>query len=176
MALIDRVKERLSPDLSDDELNLLIEEATGEIVRRYGHAVSAGPVTVTLSGGNRSLFLDRPLDLGADVEVVEIDGDLETTLTADDFHVWHGGRLLERLSTGTNARSRWSNLVTVTYVPIDDTARRDETVIKLVKLSIDYEGGVSREDIDGYSTTFSDYTKERESLLASLAPSSVRMA
>lgn len=176
MALLDRVKERLNPQLSDSEVQALIAEASDEILRRYGPAVGEEAITATFSGGNTSLFLERPLDPEKTVEVVEIDGDVETTLDAGDYRVWNGGRLLERLSTGANARSRWANLVTLSYFPIDDTSKRDEVTIKLVKLSIDYEGGVSREDIDGYSTTFSDYTKERESLLASLAPSSVRMA
>lgn len=182
MALLDRVKERTKSDLSDEELQRLIDEAEGEITRRFGvlsvtseeSSPTADPISVTLRGGSSNLFPSHAV--GDELEIVETEAGVETTLVETDYRVWNGGRRIERLATGTNQRSSWAELVTVTYFPVDTQKQRDEVTIKLVKLSIDYEGGVSREGIDGYSATFSDYTKERESLLASLAPSAVRMA
>jgi hypothetical protein len=179
MALIDRVKERFKPELGDPELQELIAEADAEIVRRYGLAAGdeSGDesITVTFAGGSSSLFPARPISNAQDVEVVEIDGDIEIELDPSDYRLWHNGRRVERLGTGPNARTRWASLVEITYVPSNNTLQRDEVILKLVKLSLDYEG-VTRDSIDGYSTTFADFTKERESLLASLAPSRVRMA
>jgi hypothetical protein len=179
MALLERVKERFKPELGDTELQAMIDEAVDAIDKRYGALDASDPVEpidLTLEGRTRSLFPGQPIDPGAALVIVETEWDTETTLAADDYRVWFGGRRLERLTTGTNPRSVWAPEVTVTFFPVNDQKQRDEVALKLVKLSIDYEGGLEREGIDGYSATFSDYTKERETLLASLAPSSVRMA
>jgi hypothetical protein len=175
MALIDRVKERFSPQVDDVELQHLIDEATSEIDLRYG-TVATEPITVTFAGGSSSLFPAHPIDISEDVEIVEIDVlDAETTLDPTDFRLWNNGRRIERLSTGPNGASRWSELVEITYMPEGNARQRDEVAIKLVKLSLDYEG-VTRDSIDGYSATYSDFTRERERLLSSLATSTVRLA
>jgi hypothetical protein len=176
VALIDRVKERIEHDLSDVELQALIDEATAEIDERYGDAADpATPIAVLLDGGGRSVFPNRPIDVDEAVEVVETVVTTETTLAADDYRVWHGGRRLERLNTGTNPRPCWGHPVEITYVPVADSDQRDEIVIKLVQLSIEYEG-VSSERVGDTSTNYRDYTTERERLLASLAPNKFLIA
>lgn len=170
----------METDLSDTELQLMIDEATSEIVRRFGGSVvepgsvdDVEPVTVTLPGGDASLFLNPPA-MAEDLEVIEIDSEVETTLDAGDFRVWHGGRRLERLSTGTTPRARWGGLVTLTYFPVDDTNQRNEVAIKLVLLSMTYQGLVKGDrsgDVSSYgSMTAASYTEERELLLNTLSP------
>lgn len=173
MPLIDRVKERTKSDLSDPELQALIDENEDEIVRRYGARATDDPITVEVEGGTESLILTHPIV--DELEIVETDGDVETTLDETDYRVWNGGRRLQRLDGGVNPRSDWAGLVTLTYNPVSMNKQRDETIIKLITLSIDYEG-VKSENIDDHSTSFVDYHDEREKLLQSLAPNRVLLA
>lgn len=169
MALIDRVKERTKTELGDGELQELIDEASAEIVRRYGEA--SAEITEVLEGGFVSIVPTHPVDPSEDVTIVETATD-ELELEPDDFVT--RGRRVVRLASGTNARSAWGDTVSITYTPIDDTPQREEVIIKLVILSINYEG-VKSDSIDGYSSTHVDYQSERERLLASL-DRSVKMA
>lgn len=176
MALIDRVKERCETNVLDAEIQRVIDEALLEIIRRYGpHADVAVPITVTLEGKARSLFPARPIDTAVTVVVKETVADVETTLASNDYRIWHGGRRLERLLTGTNPRESWGHPVKITYAPTNDGNQREEVVIKLVKLALDYEG-VASSRVGDTSTDYHSYTAERERLLASLAPSRVQLA
>lgn len=196
MALLDRVKERVESDLSDTELGNLITEAQRAISERFGpDRNTSSPITVTLDGGTRTLDLARPLDTAQTVVVTEYLGSVPdstlddwagavleetaTVLQATDYRVRNGGRTLERIFTGPNSRARWGTRVDVTYVPVDDQAKRDEVVIKLVALAVEYEGVVERRAGDtstvhalhggGGGTIYQD---ERDQLLATLAPRS----
>ena len=181
MALIDRVKERTGSDLSDTELQAMIDAIAGELDSRLG---PAGPITVDLgdpadpdSRFRRTLRLPRPLDPAEAVTVVEVDpgnsGDAanETTLEAADYAVLHGGRTLQRLTGGPNGRSHWAPLVRLTYTPVGDQAVRDEATIKLIQLDLSYRGGLKSERAGDYQFTLSgDPAADREAILAALAP------
>lgn len=180
MALLDRVKERTGSDLSDGELQAMIDGIADEMDMRFG---PAGPVTVDLGDLDdpttaylRTLRLDRPLDASEDVEIIETDpgnsGDAlsSITLAADDYRVTHGGRTLQRLPTGTNGRRFWAPLVTVTYTPIGEQAARDEATIKLIQLDLSYRGGLKSERAGDYQFTLSDNAAaERERIFEGLA-------
>ncbi|MBZ0164571.1 MAG: hypothetical protein K8H74_17895 [Notoacmeibacter sp.] len=179
MALIDRVKERTGSDLSDSELQAMIDAIVAEIVARFG---AAGAITVHLgdlsdphSRPARTLRLNRPIDTGEAVAIVEIDpgntGDAadETALAAADYRVMHGGRTIERLTGGTNGREYWAPLVQVTYTPADITqAARDEAVIKLMALDLSSRGLLKSEKAGDYSFTLGDPKAERERILDAL--------
>ncbi len=155
MALIDRVKERTGSDLSDSELQDMINGITADLDTRLG---PTGEITVDLGDLDdpearwlKTLRLSRPLDTGESVTIVETDpantgaaGD-EVTLAADDYRVLHGGRTLQRLNGGTNPRDYWAPLVTVTYTSAGNAgavAAREEATIKLVHLDLTYRGGL----------------------------------
>jgi hypothetical protein len=179
MALLDRVKERVEQDLSDGELEALIGEAQAAIEARYGLPAGA-PITVTLEGHRKRLDLARPAEQAEAIAVTEyLSDNTPTVLASNDFRVWNGGRTLQRLRTGTHPRFRWPSRVDVEYVPVDDTAQRDEVTIKLVQLAVEYEGVAERtvgdvRTVHHRSTagagTATGYTEERDRLLASLEP------
>lgn len=84
MALLDRVKERTGSDLSDTELQAMIDGITAELDARLG---PAGEVTVELGDLDnpwdrtmRTLRLARPIDVTQAVTVHE------------DFRVRRAGR------------------------------------------------------------------------------------
>lgn len=177
MDLLERLKERVETDLIDIELEAMIDENVAEIIALYG-AIAA--ITVTLRGHSIFLSVHRLIDETETIAIVEVTpGNTgaaanETTLAADDYRIRHGGRMIERLIDGTNGASEWAQLVHVTYTPISDQLRRDETTIKLVQLSLTYRGLDKQERAGDHSrggaTTFDAFTKERAGLLSGLAP------
>ena len=171
MTLLSRVQGRAETDLDATELTAIITEAVAEIAARWG---ADGATTVQLEGGDRRLFLARPMDETKTVTVTEYlgtPGEAETTtlLVAGDYRVYHGGRTLLRLSSGTHGRYYWGDRVTVAYTPISDQPQRDEVTIKLAILAIEYRG-LSSERVGDWQGTYADYQAEREKLIASLAP------
>ncbi|MEP9402042.1 hypothetical protein [Sphingomonas sp. VNH70] len=178
MALLDRVRERTGSDLSDTELLAMIAGIAGELDERLG---PVGPITVDLgdptdpqSGPHRTLRLNRPIGVG-DVVVVEIaPGDSgaagdAVTLSADDYRVLHGGRTLQRLSTGQHGRSHWSPIVRVTYTPAGPSqAARDEAIIRLMQIDLTSRGVLKSEKAGDYQASFGDTEAEREKVFVGL--------
>lgn len=180
MALLDRVRERTGSDLSDTELQAMIDGITAEISARLG---TAGPITVELGDldepctrSKTTLRLARPLDVAQPVTIYEDEpGDsgqslARTTLTASDYRVLHGGRTLQRLTGGPNSARLWAPLVRITYTPIGETAARDEAVIKLVQLDLSFRGGLKREKAGDYEFQLADnFADERNRIIDNLA-------
>ena len=113
MALLDRVKERFPSNLSDPELQRMIDEANQEIIDRYGpHADPALPITVVSRGLVRMLDVARPVDPAQAIVITEfirgglLSDETSTVLATNDWRPWNGGRTLERLVTGTKPRVR----------------------------------------------------------------------
>lgn len=195
------VTARFETDIADEAIQALIDQAEEEIVDRFGRYRADGPITETVRGRRRRLNILRPIDTSQPVTVVEwitadpedvlfadelddsfIDiGQEQLNLAADDFRVENRGRTIERLYTGTNPRVLWGSRADITYQPIDDTARRNEVTLKLVILSLQYQGVIDQK-IGDTQTTYGQrsasqpgqaliaYTPEREALLQSLAP------
>lgn len=181
MGLLDRVKERTGSDLSDTELQAMIDGISAELDALLG---PAGPITVTLgdlgdpdSRYRRTLRLVRPLDEAEPVAIVELDpgnsGDAaaEVALMPGDYGVFHGGRTLQRLTGGPNGRTYWAPVVRITYTPVGDQAARDEAAIKLIALDLSYRGALKSERAGDYQFTLSgDPAADREAIIAALAP------
>ena len=175
MALIDRINERLENDLTTTELGALIDEASAAVVKRHGAAAAdasdSEPFTALIEGeGGRSIYPLRAVSDDDDLEIEETIGTDETTLDSDDYRIWYGGRRIERLGTGTNPRSAWGDLVTITFNPVADQEARDEVIIKLVMLSMTYQGLVKGDRVGDTSTDLGSYQTERNLILASLDP------
>lgn len=179
MPLLDRVKERTGSDLSDAELQAMIDAIIADLDARYG---PAGETTEDIgdpsdpdSRWKTTLRLGRPADTGQAMTVVEIDpgnsGDAgdELELDASDYRVLHGGRTLQRLIGGTNGRAYWAPLVRVTYTPVGMAALRDEATIQLMQLNLSYRGGLKSERAGDYQFTLSgDIATDRDALLKAL--------
>lgn len=178
-ALLDRIKLRLPTDLPDSELLAMIDAIAAELDARFG---AAGAITVELGDpltpGDRlfpTLRLLRPADTALPITITEIDpgntGNVadETVLAAGDFRVLHGGRTLQRLTGGPNARTHWAPLVRVAYTPVGLAAARDEVTIKLIALDLSYRGALRSERAGDYQVTLSgDMAADREAILRTL--------
>lgn len=173
----DTIRRRVETDLLDGELDQLIADAQLVIRTIWGPDRDVGaPLVVSVDQPRNIINLNRPADEDEDVEIVESSIGFVApdtlTLEADDFRIRNGGRTIERLGTGTNPGrwyAGWERRVTVTYVPQDDQAQRDEVVIKLVILGIQYEG-LGKAKVGDVDITHADYSKERGRLLDSLNP------
>lgn len=179
MSLLDRARTRSGSDLPDSELQAMIDAITAEIAARFG---PAGAATVELgdpgdpaSSAVRTLRLAKPIDQARTIEVTEIspgNGAAEVLLTAADYRVLHGGRTLQRLTSGPNGASFWAPLVRVGYTPIGAEGAADEAVIKLIQLDLSYRGLIKSERAGDYqwqgSVSSDSYAAEREAILAGL--------
>jgi hypothetical protein len=182
MPLLDRVKERTGSDLSDAELQAMIDAIAAELDTRLG---PAGPLTIHLgdltdpnSRFRRTLKLARPVDTAEDITIVESEpgntGDAanDIELEADDYAVLHGGRTLYRLTAGPSGSAFWAPLVKITYTPIGAQAVRDEATIKLIALDLSYRGLIKSERAGDYqwqgSVSSDSYATERESIILGL--------
>jgi pimeloyl-ACP methyl ester carboxylesterase len=180
MSLLDRVKERTASDLSDAELQAMIDAISAELDARFGpvgeQTVKLGDLDDPQSSAVRNLRLALPIDESQAVTIVERNpgnsgaaGD-RTTLDPGDFEVLHGGRTLMRLTGGPNGARHWAPLVEVTYTPQSNAAAREEATIKLIQLDLSYRGGLKSEKAGDYSFTLSgDIAADREAILQTLA-------
>jgi hypothetical protein len=141
MSLVTVLETRalVQTDLSDDQLQEVIDRVEAEIIARIGAPQDDdGSVQITkrLQGGTDNVYL--PVEIGEVVSVVE-DG---LSLIADEYRVWAGG-VLERLPGGV-----WGQLVVVTFKPADDRPQRKAAIIDLVRLDVN-RTAMARESIAG---------------------------
>jgi hypothetical protein len=178
MTVLDRVKERTESDLSDAELQNLIDEAVQDITIKVGPvADSLNPIVVLLDGQREKIVLLRAIDTTETIVVTEqwdsLMGMSTVTLTANDYRIWPGGFTLERRFDGLTdiPRRQWGDRVQIVYTPVDDSIKRDEVTIKLVTLSLQYDGFTSQ-TIGDFQGTLDDYNALRGKLIESISPRS----
>jgi hypothetical protein len=162
---VAQMRGHVETDLADEALQRLIDDADEEIIDFAGEFDEQEDCTRNAELST-VLFLSRRA--GTVSTVVEQVGDDETTLAVDDYRLRNGGTQIERLGTGTNPRTTWGEIVTVTYVPVDRTVRRTRVEIDLVKLAVQYNA-LTSEGVGDYSSTAKEYEDERARILARLA-------
>jgi hypothetical protein len=161
---VTNLREHIETGMTDAALQRVLDAEEAEIIRRHGPHATA---TETVWGGGIWLLLARTPSVIT--SVTEVTQNVSTLLAADDYTVWSGGRL-ERSPYGTHPASYWAPRVDLVYAPEDWTAQRRAVLIRLVQLTIQYQG-VQAESIGSgdYSMTALDYAAERTRLLNSLA-------
>ena len=161
------IRTNVETDLVDAALQRLIDDAEAEMIRVAGPHSAAGSAEQTAYPERLTadIFLTR--QASAVTEVIETLADTDTTLAADDYELLNGGRILRRLSDGTNGRSEWGDRVKVTHTPTTDEDQRKGVLIEVVALAVQYKGlGAEREG--DWQGTHLDYTKERARLFKRL--------
>lgn len=177
--IIDRVKKRYETDIDDVELQLIIDEANQDVIDKVGpHANPVAPITVWLQGYRRNLILSRPIDTDEDITITEYWsdwgwGESSVVLGIGDYKIWPPGHKVERWQDGNNARSDWARRVQIEYVPVNDGDQREEVIIKMVMLALQYDGtgsGLRSKSIGDVTLTAADYVVERNKLINTLMP------
>lgn len=168
----------IQTDVADSGLQLLLDAAEQQIVNRWGPNYP-GPVTITKERTDYSLetldwlyYTERPIETVTTITEVFGDEYSETSqvLSPNDYRIFYGGRALQRLGNGTNQRWLWGHRVTLVYVPLDDTLRRKEIIIELVRLALRHSGVRAQSEGNIAETSYEDYSKERSDLVGSLGP------
>jgi hypothetical protein len=177
-----QLRAHLSTTLSDAALQEIIDAEEAAIVERYGAHTANQVEEFEDECPGALLFPKRKVS--SVVSIVEkwanmfIGGYSGTTLDASDYEIVPGGKEIRRLPSGTNPLSSWGQRVTLTYVPVADTARRVMALVALCTLSANYRAGLKSESVGGgeYSYTAGDLQGEREQILARLGSSQRRIA
>lgn len=157
------VADHIEHDLSSSAITRLLDDAEEEIIARYGaHATQ----TDFLLGQSEYLFTKRPIS--SVTSITETSGTTDTVLASNDYSVKTGGWRLKRLSNGTNPASRWSEEVTIVYVPVDDLDRRNVVGLQLIRLALQYSGLMGQSDGDHSEQAMGSYQAERERILSTL--------
>ena len=163
----EEVQQHLGSNVAADEyLQRLIDDADQAVVSRYGPHSIDGPLTDVLRGGSVRLFPRQAVE--GITSVIETLGDVATTLSPNDYRMWYGGRMLERLSNGSHPRADWGERVELEYTPVDTDPQRKMAIIRLVQLGLQYSG-LKSESVGPYSAQNLDYTREREAILKQLS-------
>lgn len=165
---VDELREHVTTALGDDALQRLLDAAEEAIVARAGDGLER---TERLGGGYRFLTLLQPA--GSISSITERVGLTDTVMQADDFVLYPAGVAIERLSDGTNQRSRWGDSAVVIYTPRSQEATRQVVQIGLVELALNYAPAHTSERIGDWTETFgfSDSwtpADEREAILSQL--------
>lgn len=163
---VEQFREHVTTGLSDAALQRLLDDARDAIIAWAGDGTS---VTEILGTAGPKLILSRPAQ--SVVSITERRGTTDTTLATDDWQLYPGGYVLERMTGGTNSSSYWRGRVTVTYVPVDDVATRKMVQLDLVKLAIASEPALASRTIGAFSESFradADPEAQRSAILSRL--------
>lgn len=161
---IAQLKEHTETDLSDSALQRIIDSQEAEITSKYGPHDTQ--IQVFEPKFKKVLYPYRKVS--SITQIIERIGDTDTTLAADDYEVTADGARIDRLGTGTNPATYWGDRITVTYVPVGESAKRVQVLIDLCKLTIAYTA-IDEESVGDYKSKTKRYHKERLEILTTLA-------
>lgn len=148
LVIVADVRRRVQTDLSDSDLLAVIVDEEAALIERLGaHGDGAASVVdIYDAPAGADLFLRRRA-----VSITSITatapGGTPATVATTAYQVRPGGHLAH-LGGG------WGNgIVTVTYIPVDDRARRKPVIVELVRLALE-QTAMQAESVAGeYSYT-----------------------
>ncbi len=155
------VRQHIETGLIDAALQRVMDSVEEDIDQEFGLVASQ---VDDLEGKTKSIFTTRPIS--SITSIVETVGTTDTTLAANDYQLRHNSQI-DRLNTGTNSRTKWGDRVKVTYVPVDDTNKRQTVYIRLIELAVKYNA-LKGEHAGDYSSQSVEYEKERLGILRGL--------
>ena len=161
---VDQIRQHVETDLVDDALTRLVDDADAEIIACEGVLAEH---TDHQHGCQYKADLWLSRRASEITEVIEEASESETTLAADDYALRPGGLRLSRRSDGTNPRTTWAPIVSVTFTPVSDVERRTRVLIDLVRLAVQFNA-LRSESAGDYSATSADYEEERRRILSRL--------
>lgn len=158
-------RDKVQTSLTDAKLQVVIDNEEAEIVRRYGaHYDGATTVTEVVSGGGCDVCLKRPVASITSITEASSLGGTPTTLASTAYYLWASQGRITRLSEGT----AWLRQVTVVYVPADDSAKRKQVIVELVRLALE-QTAMETESVGGeYSYKAPDWEAKRVRLYSRL--------
>jgi hypothetical protein len=151
----------VTTDVAASDLIEVILREEAAIIARYGaHYVAATTITETTDGGMKSVYLKRRIGSVSSITEATTLGGTATTLAASAYYVWPGQGRITRLPDGT----AWGRVVTIAYIPADDTDLRRQVLIELTRLAPEQTAMQSESVTGEYSYTAPDWEKTRKRL------------
>lgn len=172
------VRSAVQTDIGDSVLQIMIDAAELEIVQAWGPNWAADVATVTKERLDYSLqnvswiYLQRRIL--SITSITEYYGDelneLTRVLAPSDYRIMYGGYALQRIGGGLNPDWLFGHRVVIVYTPQDDTPKRKQAIIELVRLGVRHSGVKGQAVGDASETSFDDYTAERQMIINALGP------
>lgn len=126
-------RAQVETTLSDADLQDAIDRIEAEITAKLGAAYTGVAISEVVEGGDNDLFLKRAISsISSITETAGLGDTTSTTLIAADYYPWGKQGRITRLPKGAN----WGAVVTVSYIPVDDSAAWKMAIIDLVKLTL----------------------------------------
>lgn len=163
---LTQLRQHVETGLEDEPLQRLLDEAYSACITRFGDDTAQSLIRY----GQNSPRIRMPRAIQSVTTIIERNQQRTVlqTLTSADYAYVPGGRTLERLSGGLFASAYWAPVVDITYVPVPEADIRDRITIDLVKLAIEYKGGLASESVGDYSRSMGEYQRERERVLGGI--------
>lgn len=125
-------------DLDDAALQAVLDREEAEVVRRFGPNAGDGVTQAeTTYPRGRSVYLRRAVASVVGVTECLSVGDAPTSRAVGDYVLWGSEGRIERAA----ASPPWGAVVTVTYVPADDSDLRRSVVIELARVATEQTSG-----------------------------------
>jgi len=160
---VDEAQARIATPLHEVYLAGLIDDIEAEITAEIGPPATA--ITETHAGYCGSLFLKRKIASVTTVTEYETLTDTagEVLTANEDYFIWANEGRIQRID------QKWKARATVVYVPVDDTPKRKQVLIDLIKFYLAYSP-LKNESISGeYSFSAPDnWEMEKSRLLRRL--------
>jgi hypothetical protein len=164
--------------LSDTDLQAIIDREEAVLVSLFGAVYTGAAISETTHGGGHSIYLKRGITSVSSIVEYLYPGDTApVTLVSADYYVWPAEGRIERLPYGTTAASHWGKVVTVSYIPVDDTALWRQVLIELIRISTEQPASGSGGSVSGLGFSVGasssagaaqSYTAQRSAALARL--------
>lgn len=165
----DEVRALVKTGLTDAQLETVVDRVEDYITDQIGEPYSEGvTITETVSGGGKNLFLKRPVSSVSSVtEYSQLSDQTGASLEENtQFYLWPDQGRLERIGGIWGSEGKWGRMVEVTYVPQDQTKKRKQVIIDLVRLELS-RTAMFQESVGGeYSYTApANWEKERQRIM-----------
>ena len=166
---VGQMREYVGTTLSDEAVQRMLDSAYAAINAQVGPSIridelySSGPLLMLNQAATSVVSVTEDLR-----------GDAPIVLSSTDYALRSSGRILERLDSGPNGRSRWYGLVRVEYGSTVTEAERDRVAIELVRFDVTYSPGLSSQSSDSWSESYNvpgqgwDYATGRQAILSTL--------
>lgn len=145
---IDEIRNVVSTDLNDVELQAVVTREEVELVRQIG--AHTGSVTEIRPGGSKSIYLTRQIASITSVSEYLYLGDTapQVLVVNTDYVAWEDQGRIERLD------GHFGPKVTIVYTPDDDRELRKQVLIELVRIALN-QSPYQSESVSGVEDSYS---------------------
>lgn len=123
-------------DMDAGDLQDLIDAEEALMIAKYGaHGDGVSSVTEIVRRTRNGVFLKRPIVSVTTVTTAAYPGATASTLLAANYYTWLAEGRIELFPGGVLWETDDREIVTVTYVPIDDRGIRKQVLLELLRIA-----------------------------------------